>query len=142
LGARDSLRFEACLPLYGHEISDDVNPYEARLGWVIKLDAGNFTGKDALLYMKKNGLSRKLVGFEMVGKGVAREGYQIADTAGSVVGAVTTGMPSPTLGKRLGLGYVPINLSSVGSEFDVIIRNKPVRAQVVPIPFYKPRYKK
>lgn len=142
LGARDSLRFEPCLVLYGHEIADDINPYEARLGWIVKLDKGDFIGRDALLAIKQSGPARRLVGFEMVGRGVARGGYAIHSIEGEQIGAVTTGMPSPTLGKPLGLGYVPTALSSEGSEFDVLIRDRPVRARAVKIPFYKPRYKK
>jgi aminomethyltransferase len=142
LGARDSLRFEPCLALYGHEIAADINPYEARLGWVVKPDKGDFIGRDALLKIKQTGTTRRLVGFEMVGRGVARSGYPIHSTEGTPIGSVTTGMPSPTLGKPLGLGYVPTELSKPDSEFDVLIRNKPIRARVVKIPFYKPRYKK
>ncbi len=141
LGARDSLRFEACLALYGHEIADDINPYEARLGWVVKLDKGDFVGAEELRRIKQAGLQRRLVGFEMVGRGVARGGYPI-QADGTQIGAVTTGMPSPTLGKNLGLGFVPVAHSSEGNEFDVIVREKPVRARVVKTPFYKPRYKK
>jgi aminomethyltransferase len=142
LGARDSLRFEPCLALYGHEIADDINPYEARLGWVVKLGKGNFVGREALVGIKQAGVQRKLTGFEMVGRGVARSGYPIHSTEGQDIGFVTTGMPSPTLGKPLGMGYVPTALSSEGSEFDILIRNKPVRARAVKMPFYKPRYKK
>ncbi|GAB4171448.1 MAG: glycine cleavage system aminomethyltransferase GcvT [Roseiflexaceae bacterium] len=142
LGARDSLRFEACLALYGHEIADDVNPYEAKLGWVVKLAKGEFIGKHTLEAIKQAGTQRKLVGFEMVGRGIARGGYAIHDLAGQPVGSVTTGMPSPTLGRNLGLGFVPTALASEGSEFDIIIREKPIRARVVKTPFYKPRYKK
>jgi aminomethyltransferase len=142
LGARDSLRFEACLALYGHEIADDINPYEARLGWVVKLDKGDFVGRDALQEIKQAGVSRRLVGFEMVGRGVARAEYPIHSVEGEQIGSVTTGMPSPTLNKPLGLGYVPKDVSQEGSEFDIIVRSKPVRARVVKMPFYKPRYKK
>jgi len=142
LGARDSLRFEACLALYGHEIADDINPYEAKLGWVVKLNKGPFIGSEALKQIKEAGVTRKLVGFEMVGRGIARGEYEIHNTAGERVGYVTTGMPSPTLGKNLGLGYVPLELTKEGSEFDVIVRGKPVRARVVKTPFYQPRYKK
>jgi aminomethyltransferase len=142
LGARDSLRFEPCLPLYGHEISDETTPYEARLGWVVSLDKGDFVGRDALLYIKQEGTLRQLVGFEMVGRGVARAGYAIHSLMGERIGSVTSGMPSPTLGKPLGMAYVPIELSDKGSEFDVMIRGKPVRARVIKMPFYKPRYKK
>ena len=150
LGARDSLRFEACLALYGHEIADEINPYEAKLGWVVKLDKPDsstsspqgFVGRETLQQIKQAGVQRKLVGFEVVGRGIARGGYQIRNLAGEPVGEVTTGMPSPTLGKNLGLGYVPTALVAEGSEFDVIVRDRPVRARVVKTPFYKPQYKK
>jgi len=142
LGARDSLRFEPCLALYGHEIADDINPYEAKLGWVVKLGKGDFVGHETLLHVKQAGLTRKLVGFEMIGRGIARGGYEIRSVEGERIGYVTTGMPSPTLGKYLGLGYVPIALADEGSEFDVIVRDRPVRARVVKTPFYKTRYKK
>jgi aminomethyltransferase len=142
LGARDSLRFEACLALYGHEIADDINPYEAKLGWVVKLDKGAFVGSEALRQIKLAGVQRKLAGFEMIGRGIARGGYAIRNVAGEQIGYVTSGMPSPTLGKNLGLGYVPSQMAREGSEFDVIVRDKPVRARVVKTPFYKPRYKK
>jgi aminomethyltransferase len=142
LGARDSLRFEPCLALYGHEIADDINPYEAKLGWVVKLDKGEFVGSEVLRRIKQEGARRKLAGFEMVGRGIARGEYEIRSIDGERVGYVTTGMPSPTLGKNLGLGYVPAELAAEGSEFDVIVRDKPVRAKVVKTPFYKPRYKK
>jgi aminomethyltransferase len=142
LGARDSLRFEPCLALYGHEISDTINPYEARLGWVVKLDKGEFVGRAALAQIKAAGPARKLTGFELVGKGVARGDYPVHTPAGEPAGYVTTGMPSPTLGRPLGMALVPTALSVEGSEFDVIIREKPVRARAIKMPFYKPRYKK
>ena len=142
LGARDSLRFEPCLALYGHEIDEDINPYEAKLGWVVKLDKGDFVGSDALRRIKQEGVQRKLAGFEMVERGIARGSYDIRGLDGERIGYVTTGMPSPTLGKNLGLGYVPTALATEGSEFNVIVRDKPVRARVVKTPFYKPRYKK
>ena len=142
LGARDSLRFEACLALYGHEIADDINPYEAKLGWVVKLDKGDFVGGDALRQFKQAGVGRKLVGFEMVERGIARGGYAIRAVDGTPAGYVTTGMPAPSLGKNFGLGYVPPALAIEGAEFDIIVRERPVRARVVKTPFYKPRYKK
>ena len=108
----------------------------------VKLDKGAFVGSDALRRIKQEGPRRKLVGFEMVGRGIARGGYEIRSPDGERIGYVTTGMPSPTLGKNLGLGYVPAELATEGSEFDVIVRDKPVRARVVKTPFYKPRYKK
>ncbi len=143
LGARDSLRFEPCLPLYGHEITEQTNPYEARLGWAVKLDQGEFIGREALQQLKRAPLTRRLVGFEMVGRGVARSNHPIHAAGGDKpIGHVTSGMPAPTLGTRLGLGYVPADLASEGSEFDVMIRGRPARARVVATPFYKPRYKK
>ncbi len=142
LGARDSLRFEACLALYGNEITEQTNPYEARLGWVVKLEKGDFIGAEALQQIKAQGVQRKLVGFELRERGVARSGYPIHDLHGNPVGHVTTGMPSPTLNKPLGMGYVPTELSTVGSQFHVIIREKPVLAEVVKMPFYTPRYKR
>lgn len=142
LGARDSLRFEACLALYGHEIADDVNPYEARLGWVVKLTKGDFVGHAALSAIKAAGTERRLVGFEMLGRGIARGEYRIQSVDGVEIGRVTTGMPAPSLGRNLGMGYVPMVLSTEGSEFDIIVREKPVRAKVVKMPFYKPKYKK
>ncbi|NTW98312.1 MAG: glycine cleavage system aminomethyltransferase GcvT, partial [Oscillochloris sp.] len=149
LGARDSLRFEPCLSLYGHEIGDEVNPYEARLGWVVKLDKGDFVGRQALAQIKAEGPARRLTGFEMVGKGIARGDYPVHAVGagptwqpGQQIGVVTTGMPSPTLGRPLGMAYVPTALSAEGSEFDIIIRGKPVRARAIKMPFYKPRYKK
>lgn len=142
LGARDSLRFEACLALYGHEIDDDTNPYEAKLGWVVKLKKGSFVGSDTLQQIKADGPTRKLVGFEMVGRGIARGGYSIHSTDGDLLGTVTTGMPSPTLGKNLGLGYVPSAYATEGNEIDIIVRERPVRARIVKTPFYKPQYKK
>jgi aminomethyltransferase len=142
LGARDSLRFEACLALYGHEISDTINPYEARLGWVVKLDKGDFVGREALVAIKAAGPARRLAGFELLGKGIARGDYPIHTVDGAPAGYVTTGMPAPTLGRPLGIGLVPTALSAEGSAFDVIVREKPVRARAIKMPFYKPRYKK
>lgn len=142
LGARDSLRFEACLALYGHEIADDINPYEAKLGWVVKLDKGDFVGRAALQQIKQAGVHRKLAGFEVTGRGIARGGYAIRDLDGTPIGEVTTGMPAPSLGKNYGLGYVPTELAGPGNQFDVIVRDRPVRAQVVKTPFYTPKYKK
>lgn len=142
LGARDTLRFEARLPLYGHEISDQITPYEAGLGFAVKTKKGaDFMGREALIAQREQGLTRQLVGFEMIERGIARQGYEISKD-GSIVGEVTTGSPAPTLNKNLGLGYVPVALSAIGSEFDVIVRGKPVRAKVVETPFYQPRYKR
>ena len=142
LGARDSLRFEPKLALYGHEISESINPYEAGLGWVVKLDKGQFVGREALQRIKAEGPRRKLVGLEMIGRGIARGGYPVATPDGEVVGEVTSGMPAPTLGKNLALALVRSDTAKIGTELDVLIRGKPVRAQVVKTPFYQSRYKK
>ncbi|MGE5675596.1 MAG: glycine cleavage system aminomethyltransferase GcvT, partial [Mycobacterium leprae] len=142
LGARDTLRFEAKLPLYGHEIDDKLTPLEAGLGFFVKLKKGvDFIGRDALAAQKEKGLTRKLVGFEMIDKGIARGGYEVAKD-GKVIGYVTTGSYSPTLERNLGNAYVPVELSEIGSEFDVIIRGKALKAKVVETPFYTPRYKR
>lgn len=139
LAARDSLRFEACMPLYGHEISASITPLEARLGWVINWEK-EFIGRAALLKQKLEGPERLLVGFEMVDRAVPREHYPIA-IDGQTAGFVTTGMKSPTLDRFLGLAYVPVSHSKIGAEFQVMVRNQPKAARVVRRPFYKPRYK-
>jgi aminomethyltransferase len=137
LAARDTLRLEARLSLYGNDIDETTNPLEAGLGWVVKLDKGDFIGRDALLRVKSSGLDRKLVGFEMKGRGIARHGYPLHDTQGAKVGVCTSGSPAPTLGKNLGLGYVPASMASVGTTILVDCRGRSVEAVVVKTPFYK-----
>jgi len=137
LGARDTLRLEARLHLYGNDIDETTNPYEAGLGWTVKLDKGDFIGKGALRAIKEKGTERKLVGFEMTGKGIARHGYPLLDRDGKPVGICTSGSPSPTLGKSIGLGYVPADLAAIGTEILVDCRGKHVPASVVKTPFYK-----
>jgi aminomethyltransferase len=137
LGARDTLRLEARLSLYGNEIDETTTPLEAGLGWTVKFDKSDFLGKSALLVAQENGLARTLVGFEMIGRGVARSGYPFLDSTGQVVGHCTSGSPSPTLGKAIGLGYLPVERAEVGTEFEVDCRQKKVAAKVVPTPFYK-----
>ncbi len=137
LGARDTLRLEARLSLYGNEIDETTNPLEAGLGWTVKLDKGDFVGRDALLKLKEAGVQRKMVGFEMTGRGIARHGYPIVDEDGTPIGVVTSGCPSPTLGKNIGLGYVPIDKASLGTPIRVEIRNRVVDAVTVKTPFYK-----
>lgn len=142
LGARDTLRFEAKLPLYGHEISDEINPYEAGLGFFVKLKKGvDFKGRAALEAIKERGNARKLVGLAMIDRGIPRQGYPIAKD-GVEVGVITTGSFSPTLETNIGLGYVPVELAEVGTELDVMIRGKALKARIVPAPFYQPRYKR
>lgn len=137
LGARDTLRLEACLCLYGNDIDETTNPIEAGLGWVVKLDRNDFVGRNRLRDIVANGPTRKLVGIEMVGRGIARHGYPIVDSAGAVLGEVTSGSPGPTLGKNVALGYVPVECSAVGNKLGIEIRNKVVDAVVVDTPFYK-----
>jgi len=137
LGARDTLRLEARLSLYGNDIDETTNPLEAGLGWVVKLDKPDFVGKAALVAIKAAGLSRKLVGFEMTGRGIARHGYPLHDASGAPVGICTSGSPGPTVGKSIGLGYLPAAMTSVGQEFLVDCRGKQVGAVVVKTPFYK-----
>jgi aminomethyltransferase len=136
LGARDTLRLEARLMLYGNDITEQTHPLEAGLGWVVKLDAGDFIGRDALRAVKAAGLERKLVGFEMTGRGIARHGYPIV-ADGNRVGEVTSGSPGPTVGRNIGLGYVPLALGKAGTTLGIEIRGKVVDAVVVRTPFYK-----
>ncbi|EYE88753.1 glycine cleavage system protein T [Fervidicella metallireducens AeB] len=141
LGCRDTLRFEANLPLYGNEISETITPLEAGYGFFVKLDKENFIGKRALLKQKEEGLKRKIVGFEMIDKGIPRHGYDVLAN-GKVTGFVTTGYFSPTLKKNIGLAIVDIENSELGSEVEIVIRNKPQRAKVVSRKFYTKNYKK
>ncbi|MDE0075878.1 MAG: glycine cleavage system aminomethyltransferase GcvT [Caldilineaceae bacterium] len=137
LAARDSLRFEACMSLYGHEIDAKTNPYEARLGWVVALQKPSFLGRNALLKVKLEGTERFLVGFEMIEKAVPREDHGIIGLEGQVVGHVTTGMKSPTLDKFVGLGYLPRGMTRIGSEIHILIRGRPRRARICKRPFYR-----
>ncbi len=137
LGARDTLRLEARLSLYGNDIDETTNPLEAGLGWVVKLDKGDFVGRAALEKVKASPLPRKLVGFEVTGRGIARHGYPLRDTDGTEVGVCTSGSPGPTVGKNIGLGYLPAAMSAVGTKFLVDCRGKNVEAVVVKTPFYK-----
>jgi aminomethyltransferase len=129
LGARDTLRLEARLMLYGNDITEQTHPLEAGLGWVVKLDAGDFIGRDALRAVKAAGLERKLVGFEMTGRGIARHGYPIV-ADGNRVGEVTSGSPGPTVGRNIGLGYVPLALGKAGTTLGIEIRGKVVDAVI------------
>lgn len=143
LGARDTLRFEAGMCLYGNEINETTTPLEAGLGWIVKLSKGDFIGRDVLEAQKENGLSRKLVGFEMVERGIARHGYEVflTEDAGEPVGQVTSGTQSPTFNKALGMAYLPIEATDIGTEFFVGIRNRRVPARVIETPFYSRKKK-
>lgn len=139
LAARDTLRLEARLSLYGNEIDESTNPIEAGLAWTVKLDKRDFVGRTAIAKVKEEGTPRKLVGFEMLGRGIARHGYPLTDRDGKPVGVCTSGSPGPTVGKNIGLGYLPSALSEVGSPFCVDCRGKSVEAVVVKTPFYRRR---
>jgi aminomethyltransferase len=136
LGARDTLRLEMGFCLYGNDIDDTTSPIEAGLGWITKFNK-DFTNKPALAEQKEKGVAKKLVGFEMIDRGIPRHDYEIADASGKVIGKVTSGTQSPSLNKAIGMGYVPTALSKVDSEIFIIIRDKPIKAKVVKIPFYK-----
>ena len=137
LGARDTLRLEARLPLYGNDLDDETTPLEAGLGWVVKLDGDDFIGRDALRAQQAAGITRKLAGFVMTERGIARHGYAIFDDAGAACGTVTSGGPAPTLAQNIGLGYVPTRLSVPGTKLSIDCRGKRVAAEVVSGPFYK-----
>jgi aminomethyltransferase len=136
LGARDSLRLEAGMLLYGQDMDRTTNPFEAGLGWLVEMDDGDFVGKSALLEIKRQGVKRKHIGFQMTGQGIARSGYKIVK-CGQEVGKVTSGGYAPTLDVNIGFGYVPIELAAIGTDIEVMIRNKPVAARVVNRQFYK-----
>ena len=135
LGARDTLRTEMKYSLYGHEIDDTTNPYEAGLGWVIKPVAKDFMGKNKIVRAKESGLKRALVGFQTTEKGIPRQGYTICDQSGGNIGIVTSGTHSPTLDKPIGIGYVALPHSSIGSTIWIDIRGRKVQSLVVKTPF-------
>ncbi|WP_445458536.1 glycine cleavage system aminomethyltransferase GcvT [Flavobacterium sp. HNIBRBA15423] len=136
LAARDTLRLEMGFCLYGNDINDTTSPLEAGLGWITKFTK-EFTNSENLKKQKEAGVSRKLVAFEMIERGIPRHDYEIANADGNIVGIVTSGTQSPSLGIAIGLGYVPTALSTIDSEIYIRIRNKDVKAKVVKLPFYK-----
>ncbi len=136
LGARDTLRLEMGMCLYGNDIDDTTSPLEAGLGWITKFTK-EFVSSEKFAAQKEAGVSQKLVGFEMIDRGIPRHGYEIADLEGNVIGRVTSGTNSPTTGKNIGMGYVPVALAGEGSQFAVVIREKLIKAQVVKLPFVK-----
>jgi aminomethyltransferase len=136
LGARNTLRLEAKMALYGHEIHSTITPWEADLAWIVKLDKGDFIGRDALVKQKESGITRKLIGFEMTGRGIGRDGYEVF-VDGAAAGWVTSGGPAPTLNKNIGMCYLPVHQCETGRRIHVMVRNQPVEAVTVPTPFYK-----
>jgi aminomethyltransferase len=143
LGARDTLRFEASMSLYGNDIDHTTTPLEAGLGWIVKFKKGDYIGRDVLERQKKEGVERKLVGFELHERGIARHGYPVLlrEDDDAPVGEVTSGTQSPTLGKALGMAYLPIEATEIGSEFFVRIRNRTAPARVIEMPFYSRKRK-
>lgn len=141
LGCRDTLRFEACLPLYGNELSQDITPLEAGLGFFVKLQKHSFIGKEALLKQKEEGLKKKSVGFEMKDRGIPRHGYEVR-VLGEKIGVVTTGYLAPTLKKNIGLALIDSKYCELGTEIEIVIRDKPLKAEVISKKFYKKNYNK
>ncbi len=137
LGARNTLRLEGKLPLYGHEISDSINVWEAGLERFCKMEKPDFIGRAALENARTDGLKRLLVGLEMVDRGIARDGYKVLDESGREIGYVTSGSPAPFLKKNIALAYVPPSHAAIGTTLKVEIRGQGVKAQIVPTPFYK-----
>jgi len=142
LGARNTLRLEAKMALYEHEISDSINVWEAGLDRYCKMEKRDFIGRAALAKASSVGLKRTLVGLEMVERGIGRDGYRVFDSAGQEIGVVTSGCPSPTLSKNIALAYVPPAFAALGTPLYVEVRSQRIRAQVVPTPFYKRAKKK
>ena len=136
LGARDTLRLEASMALYGHEIDESTTPFEAGLAWVVKMNKGDFLGREALAAQQAEGPRRKLVGFEVQGRGIARQGHEVkAD--GQVVGSVTSGTWSPSFEKAVGMAYVPAELSAPGTPLEIDVRGRALSAVVADVPFYR-----
>ena len=135
LGARNTLRLEAAMSLYGHEIDDTITPYEARLGWIVKPDQGDFIGREALIAQKEKGVERRLAGFEMRGRGIARDGYRVF-VDGEDVGRVTSGSPAPFLEKNIGLCMLPTAMTEIGSKIEIAVRQRRVEAELTRLPFY------
>ncbi len=142
LGARNTLRLEAGMALYGHEIHAAITPLEAGLDWIVKLDKGEFIGRSALARQREQGVTRKLIGFEMTGRGIGRDDYEIS-LDGEPAGWVTSGGPSPTLNKNIGMCYLPTyrskqgDLARPGQRIQIVVRSQPVDAVTIPVPFYK-----
>lgn len=136
LGARDTLRLEMGYCLYGNDLDDSTSPLEAGLGWITKFSK-KFTNSDELALQKEKGVERKLVGFEMIERGIPRAGYEILNATGEVIGKVTSGTQSPSLGKGIGMGYVKTSFADVGQEIYIGVRNKKIKAQIVKMPFFR-----
>ncbi|HEY5075531.1 MAG TPA: glycine cleavage T C-terminal barrel domain-containing protein, partial [Pyrinomonadaceae bacterium] len=136
LAARNTLRLEAGMCLYGHEIDETTTLLEANLGWICKLNKGDFIGRERLAKQKEEGIKRQLVGFEVTDRGIARDGQDVL-IDGQRVGQVTSGSPAPFLKKNIGMAYIPVESGSEGGAIEIDVRGRLVGAQIVPLPFYK-----
>ncbi len=136
LAARNTLRLESAMSLYGHELDDDISTLEAGLGWITKIDKGDFVGREKIVELKTTGVKRKLVGFEMKEPGIARDGFDVY-IDDEKVGIVTSGSPAPFLKKNIGLAFVPPEFANIGQEIRIDVRGKKLLAEIVPTPFYK-----
>ncbi|HXM51161.1 MAG TPA: glycine cleavage T C-terminal barrel domain-containing protein, partial [Pyrinomonadaceae bacterium] len=136
LAARNTLRLEAGMCLYGHEIDETTTLLEANLGWITKLNKGDFIGRERLARQKQEGVGRKLVGFEVTDRGIARDGQEVL-IGERRVGQVTSGSPAPFLKKNIGMAYVPVESATEGGTLEIDVRGRPVGARIVPLPFYK-----
>ena len=134
LAARDTLRLEAKMALYGNDIDDTTSPIAAGLSWITKLKKGPFIGSDKIAGVREAGPETRLVGFKMIDRGIPRHGYELAKD-GNIIGTTTSGSMSPLLGIGVGMGYVPTNLAEAGTQIDVMVRNKPLKAEIVKTPF-------
>lgn len=137
LGARDSLRLEAALPLHGHELGEDITALESGLGWIVKFDKGEFIGRDALLKQKNQGVPRKLVGFYIDGAGIARQGDTVATTNGEQIGVVTSGTKTPTVNVALGMALVATPHAALDTKLSLVVRGRTIAGHTVALPFYK-----
>ena len=136
LAARDTLRLEAAMRLYGNDVDETTSVLEADLGWIVGWKKPAFVGHERLRAQKEQGIARKLVGFEMIDRGIARHGYPVV-RAGTQIGVVTSGTQTPFVKKAIGMAYVPIEMTAAGTEFEIDVRGRPSKARVVPLPFYK-----
>jgi aminomethyltransferase len=136
LGARNTLRLESKMALYGHELAASITPHDADLAWIVKLDKGEFIGRAALCRQLQKGLTRRLAGFEMRGRGIGRDGYEVLLNS-QPAGWVTSGSPAPSLNKNIGLCFLPIDHAKPGEKIEIVIRNQPVEAETVATPFYQ-----
>ena len=136
LGARDTLRLEACMRLYGNDIDETTTPLEADLAWIVGWKKESFIGHERLREQKEQGITRKLVGFQLLDRGIARHGYQVV-RGDKPIGIVTSGTQTPFVKKSIGMAYVPLDLTTPGSDITIDVRGRMSRATVVPLPFYK-----